>query len=293
MKSWGDFSLPHEIFSAILGLKIWEDFLMNCFVCGGEMVPFMEKFFGMKNLDACEYVRCENCGLVIAKTLYEMPRSTWEALNRECHAAYQNTDTLDVDPNWLPRLKAQAEVLSELINFGVLDKNTRAVDYGAGDGKLSAFVSDKNWLKKFDAYMSRPNENYLRELTPASFDFVITCSVFEHLLGAQDVEKIFALLKSNGTAALHTLICEEIPRDPNWFYLQPVHCTFWTNAAMQKIFTQYKFKACAYHVEARLWFMFRDLEKFSRLKTCAEKIFGTWVFANDFVDYWKVKPYRK
>lgn len=264
---------------------------MTCFVCGGEMRPFMEKSFGMKNLDACEYVRCENCGLVVAKTLYEMPHEQWENLNRECHAAYQNTDALDVDPRWLERLQAQAKVLAELINCGVLDKSARAVDYGAGDGKLSNYIAaqiQSPWLKKFDAYMARPNENYLsaEDLTPETFDFVITCSVFEHLLGAGDVEKIFALLKSNGTMALHTLVCEEIPRDPNWFYLQPVHATFWTNAAMKKIFAQYNFKACAYHVEARLWLMFRDVEKSARLKN------SSWILADDFVDYWKAKPYR-
>ena len=265
---------------------------MNCFVCGGEMHPFMEKSFGMKNLDVCEYVRCAKCGLVIAKTIYDMPRSQWEALNHECHAAYQNTNSLDVDPRWLSRLKAQAQVISELINIGVLDKNSNAVDYGAGDGKLSAFVAKNGWLKKFDAYMARPNENYLsaEDLKPASFDFVITCSVFEHLLGGGDVEKIFALLKPDGIAAIHTLICEEVPRDPNWFYLLPVHATFWTNSAMQKIFKQYEFNSCAYHVESRLWFMFRDKGKF--LRTCAETSSSTWIFANDFVDYWKVKPYR-
>ncbi len=266
---------------------------MNCFVCGGEMRPFMKKFFGMKNLDACEYVRCENCGLVVAKTIYEMPHGDWENLNRECHAAYQNTNELSVDPRWLERLKAQADVLAELINIGVLKKSARAVDFGAGDGKLSNFLAAKVKsppLMKFDAYMARPNENYLSEndLLPETFDFVITCSVFEHLLGKNDVEKIFALLKSDGIAAIHTLVCEEVPQDPNWFYLQPVHCTFWTNDAMKIIFKQYNFKACAYHVESRLWFMFRDTENFSRLKNCA----GTWSFANDFVDYWKVKPYR-
>lgn len=259
---------------------------MNCFVCGGEMRPFMEKSFGLENLDVCEYVRCEDCGLVVAKTLYEMPQKNWEALNRECHAAYQNTDSLDIDPNWLARLRAQAEVLTDLINRGVLDKDCNAVDYGAGDGKLSDMC--KPWLKKFDAYMARPNENYLtaEELKPATFDFVITCSVFEHLLGASDVEKIFALLKADGVAAIHTLICEEVPRDPNWFYLQPVHCTFWTNAAMKKIFAQYGFKACAYHVGARLWLLFKDTEKFSRLQN------SDWILSDDFVDYWKVKPYR-
>ena len=263
---------------------------MNCFVCGGEMRPFMKKSFGMKNLDVCEYVRCEDCGLVVAKTLYEMPKKTWEALNHECHAAYQNTDSLDVDPRWLERLRTQAEVLNELLLIEVLDPSARAVDYGAGDGKLSEMC--KPWLMKFDEYMARPNENYLtaEDLKPASFDFVITCSVFEHLIGAADVEKIFALLKSDGIMALHTLICEEVPQDPNWFYLQPVHCTFWTNAAMKKIFQQYQFSACAYNVESRLWFMFRGRREF--LITCAGTSSGTWIFANDFVDYWKVKPYR-
>lgn len=262
---------------------------MKCFVCGGDMRQFMEKSFGMKNLDACRYVRCEGCGLVVAETLYDMPRENWEALNRECHAAYQHTDALAVDPNWLPRLHAQADVLNDLINRGVLDKSARAVDYGAGDGKLADMC--RPWLKKFDAYMARPGEGYLsaQDMTPATFDFVITCSVFEHLLGANDVEKIFALLTADGTAALHTLVCEEVPRDPNWFYLQPVHATFWTNAAMKIIFRRYGFKACAYHVDARLWLMFRDVEKFSRLKACA----GDWILADDFVDYWKVKPYRK
>ena len=171
---------------------------MKCFVCGGDMRPFTEKSFGMKNLDVCRYVRCEGCGLVVAETLYDMPHENWEALNRECHAAYQHTDALAVDPNWLPRLKAQADVLNDLINRGVLDESARAVDYGAGDGKLADMC--RPWLMKFDKYMARPGEGYLtaQDMTPATFDFVITCSVFEHLLGADDVEKIFATRSLRG-----------------------------------------------------------------------------------------------
>lgn len=262
---------------------------MKCFVCGEEMSPFMEKFFGLKHLDACRYVRCSGCGLVVAETLYDMPREDWELLNRECHA-YQHTDALAIDPRWLERLHAQADVLARLAKVGVLEESARAVDFGAGDGKLSDYLAEKISappLMKFDAYMG--DENFLppEEMSPASFDFVITCSVFEHLLGAADVEKIFALLTADGTMALHTLVCEEIPRDPNWFYLQPVHATLWTNAAMKKIFRRYGFKACAYHVDARLWLMMRSLEKFSRLKDLAG-----FVVAEDFVDYWKGKPYR-
>ena len=58
---------------------------MQCFVCGEEMKPFLEKNFAMDYLDKCEYVRCENCGIVVSQTLYEMPHDKWSALNVEFH----------------------------------------------------------------------------------------------------------------------------------------------------------------------------------------------------------------
>ena len=164
-------------------------------------------------------------------------------------------------------------------------------------GVLRKKIAEKlqrDWLKKFDAYMAE-DESYLsaEELKPGSFDFLVTSSVFEHLLGNQgDVEKIINLIKPDGVMALHTLICEEVPCDANWYYLLPVHCTMWTNKAMSIIFKKFNFKGCAYNVESRMWFMFRSVADFERLKAQVNDLKGTWQLDENFVDYWKVKPYR-
>ena len=131
------------------------------------------------------------------------------------------------------------------------------------------------------------------EVKPASFDFLTTSSVFEHLLGASDVEKIISLVKPDGVMALHTLICEEVPQNAEWFYFYPVHCTFWTNKAMAKVYKKFNFKGCAYNVESQMWFMFKKISDFEKLKSEVKNLPGTWQVDENFVDYWKVKPYRK
>ena len=271
---------------------------MKCFVCGGEMTPYFEKNFGMKHVDKCEYVCCENCGLVVSKTVYEMPREQWEKLNYECHSALFNKgeiDYRDIDPNVFVRFETQSDFFSELVKHGIFKPDWKAVDYGAGDGTLADMTNKKigtAWLKKFDAYMEARDENYLSEVSPKSFDFLVSSSVFEHLNGIEgDVDRIIELIKPTGIMGLHTLICEEVPQNPNWFYaLLPIHCTFWTNKATQILFEKAGFKRCAYHVEARMWLMFRNVEDFERLKSSADKLTGTLVFSENFVDYWKLKP---
>ena len=272
---------------------------MNCFVCDGKMTPFIEKDFEMENLGKCEYVRCEDCGMTVSKTLYEMSHEKWVALNNECHEKlfHGELDTEKIDPHWTERLEVQAQLFAELVKRGVFKSDWRTIDYGAGNGTLANKIKSKlkkDWLKKFDAYMAE-DESYLsvEEIKPASFDFLVTSSVFEHLLGNQgDVEKIIGLVKDDGVMALHTLICDEVPQDPNWFYLLPVHCTMWTNKAMAKVYKKFDFKGCAYNVESRMWFMFKKLSDFKNLESEVKTLPGTWQLDENFVEYWKVKPYR-
>ena len=271
---------------------------MKCFVCGNEMKPFLEKNFAMDYLDKCEYVRCEHCGIVVSKTLYEMPHDKWIALNVEFHNKFLKgeRDMATVDSQWIERLEIQAELFANLVNLGLFKSDWRTIDYGADDGTLANKINSKLgkvWLKKFDAYLESYDENYLSpdEVKPSSFDFLLTSSVFEHLLGNQgDVDNIINLIKPSSVMALHTLICDEVPRDPNWFYLEAIHCTMWTNKAMSIIYKKFGFKGCAYNLESRMWFMFRNVEDFERLKSA--QLPGTWQFGEDFVDYWKIKPYR-
>ena len=271
---------------------------MDCFVCGARMEPFLKKEFHMERLGTCEYVKCSSCGMVVSKTHYEMGKGEWQALNHECHAMYQGSDSNVFDPHWVERLNLQARVLADCLREGILPAGCRAVDYGCGDGKLADLVNDlagNPVLDKYDEYMGISREGYVQkqDLEGKAYDLVVTCSVFEHLLGAQDVERIFSLLKPTGTFALHTMVCEEIPCDTDWFYYLPVHCTFYTNEAMGRLFRTYGFRGCAYQVEARLWLFFRDLERWHRLRDVSGSLPGTWEMAEGFVDYWKQKPYRE
>lgn len=96
------------------------------------------------------------------------------------------------------------------------------------------------------------NTDYLLDsnMQKKAFDVVVICSVFEHLLGKGDVEEIMGLLKEQGIFCLHTLVCEEVPQNPDWYYLLPAHCTIWTNKAMKILYEQNGFKGCAYNLEA-------------------------------------------
>ncbi len=266
---------------------------MKCFVCGGEMEFFLNKDFNLENLSRGEYFRCPKCGLVISKTLYEMAPENWRALNLECHESYQGTENCSADPRWLERLQNQAEMLAELFRRGIF--GGRSLDYGCGDGKLAALVEKllgRSEISNYDEFMARAGYLTAAEISARKFDLVITCSVFEHLLGERDFDKIFDLLTPAGTFALHTLIAEEIPRDASWFYFLPPHCTFLTNRAMAILFERYKFKGCAYNVGARMWLFFRDEEKFRRLEEILPQLSGAWSLDKKFVDYWKAKPYR-
>ena len=276
---------------------------MKCFVCGGEMTPYFTKQIAVKyldGLDTFEYVRCEHCGLVVSKTLYEMSHDDWAHFNHAVHKDLFDgvLDSTEIDHHWAERLDRQAAMVVELLKAGVFKGDWRTIDYGAGDGRLADKVNgslQKVWLKKFDAYIEPTDENYLTpsEVTEGSFDFLMSSSVFEHLLGNRgDVDRVIKLVKPDGVMGLHTLICEEVPRDPDWFYLFPVHCTLWTNKAMSIVFEKYKFRHCAYNVESQMWLFFRNDDAWARLMDCKARLTGTWVLENKFVDYWKVKPYR-
>lgn len=234
---------------------------MKCFVCGGEMKPYFVKKIGVKylrDIDTFEYERCENCGLTVSKTLYEMSHDDWKEFNHNAHKDYFNgvLKYEKLDPKWLKRLDLQSDMFVELLNFRVLKYDCATMDYGAGDGELANKTNAKLnriWMKKYDEYMESLDANYLMQINEGEFDFIVSSSVFEHLLGNRgEVEKIMEFLKPDGIMALHTLVCEEVPQDqdPDWYYISPVpvHCTLWTNKAMSIVFKKNGFIGCAYNV---------------------------------------------
>ena len=218
-------------------------------------------------------------------------------VNFEAHSSYQGTDSNPDDPQWLERLQNQARMFVELFREKIFDPQWKIIDYGCGDGKLADMINEKietSPIKKYDEYMSIGGGYDLSksDLVEKSFDVVANFSLIEHLIGKKDVDKILNLMKPNGIFVMCTSVVEEVPQDPDWHYLLPVHCTMWTNKAMQILYEQQKFRGCAYNLEARTWIMFRNRDLFENLKAVKENLSGKWFFSDDFVDYWKVKPYR-
>jgi hypothetical protein len=143
---------------------------------------------------------------------------------------------------------------------------------------------------KFDRYMFREGEGYLTEDDLRRYSLVINTAVFEHVRDRPSLDEIAGLVAENGVFALHVLVCEDIPKDPGWFYLLPVHCTFFTNKSMKILFEQWNFRISLYHMPSRMWFWFR--EESDAVEQFMEKKAGR-VSPNDFhykkgfMDYWK------
>lgn len=257
------------------------------------MVFFFSKNFNAYTLGQVQYWKCRNCGFTISKTHYDLPNEAWQELNFQYHKAYQGKKSNSDDPNWADRLHIQALVLSDLTDIGLLGRSTRWLDFGCGDGKLSSFLKESYGidLLKYDRYMP-PQLDFLTDddLKTGAFDFVLTTSVFEHFTRREDYDFVESLVSNTGTLGLHTFVSESTPNDPSWFYLLPVHCSFFTNKSMRILFEQWGYKASIYNVEARLWLWFKSdpteiqsiIERANR-RSNAPKYF----FKNDFVDYWK------
>lgn len=268
---------------------------MRCEICRGAMAFDFSKTFAEFGLGRVAYWRCGDCGFVLSRTHAEMPQPRWAALNSEIHASYQGGDDNALDPRWKERLAAQARALAGFAAAGLIPPDGRWLDYGCGDGALSAALAGLPGrsgprLCKYDAYMAA-GDDYLTdaELTPGGFDLVITTSVFEHLLRREQWDAIDRLVAPTGVHAVHTLIRETVPGDPDWFYLQPPHTAFFSNGAASRLFEAWGYRSSLYDVEARLWLWFREDPDLTEARvdalnaTRAEPV----LFARKFLDYWK------
>jgi hypothetical protein len=262
------------------------------------MIFFISKQFQEHGLDTAEYWRCTDCGFVVSKTHVEMVPAEWERLNHDLHASYQGKESDPGDPKWNARLQNQTRMINDVQEMGLLNRYDRWLDYACGDAKLSGLLQTQYNLNvlNYERYMPR-REGYIEEyeLVPGSFDFLITTSVFEHFTRREQFDFVEGLLSKNGVLGLHTLVCENVPRDPTWFYLNPVHCAFHTNASMEILFRQWGYKCSVYNVDAQLWLWFKNdpQEVEAIIGAANSRADGPrYLIKRGFVDYWKCAPYR-
>lgn len=234
----------------------------RCLICGAPTVHHVTKrWSGQFGLHDVHLARCTSCAFVQSETHYSMTDEEWSRLNVECHSLYQGTDVNPTDPRWLERMAAQRDILATIHRLSLHPEGKPWLDWGAGDAKLSAMLRPLGVeLQAYDPYMDGPGHVRGEDLLPRSFGLVISTSVLEHVREIEALDRMEALVAEDGIFAIHTLIAEEVPDDPSWFYYQAPHVSFFTNDAMAKLFDRWGYRSSVYHLPSKLWFCLKAPE---------------------------------
>jgi hypothetical protein len=171
--------------------------------------------------------------------------------------------------------------------MGLLPKQSSWLDFGCGEGELANLLGQQGIrIDCYDRYWRKDHYLNQSQLIPWSYPVVINTALFEHLRNRAEMDTIINLTTEDGVFALHTLVRGEIPRDPSWFYLLPVHTIFFTNQAMRILFHEWGYKSSLYGVDSRLWLWFRS-SRSNILNRYPDLILEqNWKFSDGFMAYW-------
>jgi len=270
---------------------------MICLICKSEMSYFFAKNYDeqpfkemMKDIGEVIYCKCQNCGFTMSKTHSELDEVAWEGLNYKFHHYLENTETEINQPPYLE----QGLLLKVLSKHKIIDTGS-VLDYAGGYGSLSKVLKTyfEINLPIYDPYIQDNSDvEYVEKNNLKTYKTVINSALFEHLLTRESFDAINSLVaESEGAMMIHTLVCENLPKDPNWFYLEPpVHTTFHTNKSMQLLMKQWGYDASIYCFSAKSWILLKDasLETKNKVELINKELQTEYlIYKEGFVDYWK------
>ena len=253
------------------------------------MHPHLVKRFDELELGDVAYVRCGACGFVASETHVAMSDSQWGRLNEAYHL--NSFGRSDNPYNRNQRYFSQALMLSVLFRQGIIQSG-KWLDWGSGRGSLSLQLDTHFGLRldNFDKFME-PTVFPVREseLLVRGYSLVTSTAVFEHVRDRETLDEIESHVSPGGCLAIHTLVRGEVPSDPGWMYLLPVHCAFHTNRSMDLLMAQWGYRCSIYNEHAKMWIMFkRAPQDVEREVTLLNKVLG-WKcihFKAGFMDFW-------
>jgi hypothetical protein len=251
--------------------------------------PPCEEF--MREIGEVNYYKCKCCGFVISKTHTELPSDVWNKLNHDWHhffETHQATFKLCNQPPY-----AEQALMLHLLSRNEIINSSKWIDYAAGYGTLSKIL--KRYfdiqLPIYDLYVQSNNDlKYIKYPIEGDYNMVINSAMFEHVLNREDLDKVNKLVSPDGCLVIHTVVCENIPKNPDWFYLTPpVHSAFHTNKSMGILMEQWGYKASIYSPKSKSWILFKSKELFNeRLMSLNCELQADWFYSkNGFMDYWK------
>lgn len=270
---------------------------MRCIICNSNCQYYFSKVYDqqpiadlMRDIGPVDYYKCENCGFVLSKTHSELEESSWAALNESYH---HFNEGLGIMVGNQPPYAEQAMMIQVLGHNKIIDSSD-LLDYAAGYGVLKKLLSKYfgQDILVYDRYVTATETSaYVEEHDLRKYKTVANSAMFEHVLSREDLNSVNDLVAEDGCLIIHTVVCENIPKDPNWFYLEPpVHTAFHTNKSMQALMKQWGYTSSIYCVPSKCWVLFKqaaeDLEE--RVDALNEELQSDWFFyKNGFVDYWK------
>ncbi|MBN1185429.1 MAG: methyltransferase domain-containing protein [Bacteroidales bacterium] len=271
---------------------------MKCLICNSESrYSFTKKFIEppydqfMREIGDVNYYKCTNCGFVLSKTHSELDKEKWENLNYLVHHYNENPENEKMGNQ--PPYIDQAMMMHVLGRNGIIDIDNM-LDYAAGYGSLSLILSKylNITLPIFDHYVNKGEQHpYVPVNQLSKYKTVINSAMFEHIITRDDLEYVNNLVDTDGCLILHTVICENVPEDPNWFYFRPpVHTAFHTNKSMEVLMKQWGYKSSIYCLKARCWVLLRKkIDTYTEAIRSINQEFQTdyLYYKNGFVDYWK------
>jgi hypothetical protein len=271
---------------------------MKCIICDSSTEYFFSKEYDeppfdeiMRDVGIVEYQKCTKCGFVISKTHCELDKTKWEEINLRFHLEHEMQGA-EKQINQPPYAE-QAMMLALLGKNKIIDLDD-ALDFAGGYGHLSEILSKYFNLELpiFDPYVQdKDSSRHIPRDALRTYRTVINSAMFEHVRSRFDLDQVNDLVTSDGCLILHTVVCETIPKDPNWFYLQPpVHTAFHTNSSMELLMQQWGYKSSIYSPMAKCWVLLRDdIESVeSAISALNIELQRNWFLCKKgFVDYWK------
>lgn len=273
----------------------------GCIICASNTHYYFSKTYAaypgapFENELTVDYWRCEHCGFVISRTHQEMGCALWGDVNTSWHHWMENHGAAGTTN--------QPPYADQALALAILEKNQLfslddALDYAAGYGTLSKFLSKyfAKSLKIYDRYVhdEKAGLAYVSDKDIGRYQVVINSAMFEHVLSRHDLDSVNELVNDRGVFMLHTVVCEKIPKDPNWFYLEPiVHTAFHTNQSMSLLMKQWGYAASIYAPQAKSWFLFKDgHERLAELEKIVDELNREmqtkfFHYKPGFLDYWK------
>lgn len=273
---------------------------MTCMICGGNTEYYFTKTYSappavkafMEPVGPIDYHRCGDCGFTYSRTHQELTPAQWSELNERFHH-YNETDPYVREAMNQPPYAEQAFMLAFLKANGMIDGDNM-LDYAAGYGSLSNLLAKLFHVRLpiYDPYVKGGDvSRYVEQPVARSYGTVINSAYFEHVLNRAELDAINDLVADDGCLVIHTVIAENVPRDPDWFYLgPPVHTAFHTNKSMGILMQQWGYQSSIYSPQAKCWVLYK--KPFAELEPTVlqmnTELQTKWFYGKDgFMDYWK------